>query len=82
MMKKAKPINPKKTHSTCDEFVNALSQKKRIAFEEEYKDFVLSELVLAIMAQDEISVRELAKVAGLSPTVVQAMRSGQKKTLV
>ena len=31
------------------------------------------------MAHDEISVRELAKLADVSPTVVQAMRSGAKK---
>ena len=30
------------------------------------------------MEQDEISVRKLAKLAGVSPTVVQAMRSGAK----
>jgi hypothetical protein len=79
MMKKAKPVRPKKTQSACDQFVNALSPKERLVFEEEYKDFVLSELLLAIMAQDEISVRELARMADVSPTVVQAMRSGAKK---
>ncbi len=79
MMKKTKPVRAKKTQSTYDEFVNELSPKERRAFEEEYKEFVLSELLLAIMAQDEISVRELAKMAGVSPTVVQAMRSGAKK---
>lgn len=31
------------------------------------------------MEQDEVSVRKLAKLAGVSPTVVQAMRSGTKK---
>lgn len=79
MMKKTKPVRTKKTQSTCDEFVNSLSSKEKRAFEEEHKDFVLSELLLGIMAQDEISVRELAKMAGISPTVVQAMRSGTKK---
>ena len=78
MIKKTK-LARKKAQSTYDEFVNALSPKEKRAFEEEYKEFVLSELLLAIMAQDEISVRELAKMAGVSPTVVQAMRSGTKK---
>lgn len=31
------------------------------------------------MAQDEISVRELAKMADVSPTDIQAMRSVAKK---
>jgi len=56
-----------------------LSPKEKHDFEAGYKEFVLSELLLAIMAQDEISVRELAKMADVSPTVVQAMRSGVKK---
>jgi hypothetical protein len=31
------------------------------------------------MEKDNISVRNLAKLAGVSPTIVQAMRSGTKK---
>ena len=31
------------------------------------------------MKQDNISIRKLAELAGISPTVVQAMRSGAKK---
>ncbi len=31
------------------------------------------------MVQEDVSVRRLAKKAGVSPTVVQAMRSGTKK---
>jgi len=31
------------------------------------------------MAKDEISVRKLAKVAGISPTIVQEMKSGLTK---
>jgi len=69
----------KKIKSTSDEFIESLSPKKLKAFKEGYKDFALSELILAIMEQDEISVRKLAKIAGISPTVVQAMRSGSKK---
>ncbi len=30
------------------------------------------------MSKDNISVRKLAKMAGVSPTIVQAMRSGTK----
>ena len=40
---------------------------------------LLSELILAAMEKDNISVRKLAQMAGVSPTIVQAMRSGAKK---
>ncbi|TET05761.1 XRE family transcriptional regulator [Candidatus Dependentiae bacterium] len=69
----------KKIKSTCDKFVESLSPKKRKEFFEEYQELLLSELLLAAMEQDEISVRKLAKLAGVSPTIVQAMRSGTKK---
>ena len=36
-------------------------------------------VVLAAMEEDNISVRRLAKLVGVSPTVIQSMRSGIKK---
>jgi len=69
----------KKVKSTSDKFVESLSPKQRKEFFEEYRELLLSELLLAAMEQDEISVRKLAKLAGVSPTIVQAMRSGTKK---
>lgn len=69
----------KKSKSTCDEFVDSLNPKEKKIFNEEYKELLLSELILAAMEKDDISVRKLAKLAGVSPTVVQAMRSGIKK---
>ena len=68
----------KKIKSTSQEFIESLNQKKRKKFFEEYKELLLSELLLGAMEQDDISVRKLAKLAGVSPTVVQAMRSGTK----
>lgn len=65
----------KKPKSTYEEYVESLTAPDRERFEREFKDFALSELLLAIMEQDELSVRKLAKIAGVSPTVVQAMRS-------
>ncbi len=69
----------KKAKSTVSVFVNALSAKERKKFKEEHQELLLSELLLAAMQQDNISVRKLAKMAGVSPTVIQAMRSGTKK---
>lgn len=66
----------KKIESTFDEFISDPVRKE--SFDKGYKDFVLSELITALMEDDEISVRALAKEAGLSPTVIQEMRSGKK----
>ncbi|MBA2307668.1 AsnC family protein [Candidatus Dependentiae bacterium] len=69
----------RKIKSTVDELFESLSPEERKKYDEEYKELLLSELILAAMEKDTISVRELAKKAGLSPTVVQAMRSGSRK---
>lgn len=69
----------KKIKSTSDEFIESLSPEELVSFKEGYKEFALSELILALMENDEISVRKLAKIAEVSPTVIQAMRSGVKK---
>lgn len=76
--KKTNQKKVKSTQSTFDEFVESLSPKEKKEFDEGYKDLLLSEIVLAAMVKDEVSVRELAKMAGVSPTIIQAMRSGSK----
>ncbi len=68
----------KKIKSTVDELIESLSPEERKQYDEEYREFLLSELILAAMAKDNISVRNLAKMAGVSPTIVQAMRSGSR----
>lgn len=65
--------------STVEETLAKLTPKQRKKFDEEYKEFALSEMLLSIMEQDKTSVRKLAKVAGVSPSIIQAMRSGTKK---
>lgn len=71
----------KKTESTYDEFIKSLTPQQKKEFEKEYKDLLLSELLIAIMEEDEISVRKLAKAADISPTVIQGLRSGSKKNI-
>lgn len=44
-------------------------------YEKEYNDFLLSEFMLEKMEEENISVRELAKKANVSPTVIQKLRS-------
>ena len=48
----------------------------KTAVAREHKELMLSELVLAIMAQDSKSVRDLAQELGVSKTVIQNLRSG------
>ena len=65
--------------STVDKFIASLSPREKKKFNEEYQKHLLSEIVCALMEKDNISVRKLAEMAKLSPTVIQAMKSGSKK---
>ena len=67
---------PKKPASTLDRWLEKPTFKK--SFEKEYKEFLLSELVHAIMAEDNKSVRSLAAELGISKTVIQNIRSGEQ----
>lgn len=60
--------------STFDREMKNAKFKK--IFEKSYKEFLLSELLLAMMEQSNKSVRNLAKEIGLSPTIIQSIRSG------
>ena len=65
--------------STYEQFIKTLSAKGKKEFEQGYKNLLLSELILALMEKDDVSIRKLAKMAGISSTVVQEMCSGTKK---
>jgi len=60
--------------TTFDKFINS-SPKRKAKFEKEYNEFLLSEFVLEKMEEEKISVRKLAKKAGVSPTVIQKIRT-------
>ena len=60
--------------TTFDKIINS-DPKRKEKFEKEYNQFLLSEFVLEKMEEEQISVRELAKIAGVSPTVIQKIRS-------
>ena len=69
----------KKAKSTYEEFIENKKQKK--ALDKEYRELLISELLLAAMAEDHISVRKLAAEAEVSPTVVQSLKSGKKTNI-
>jgi DNA-binding Xre family transcriptional regulator len=60
--------------TTFDKFITS-NPKRKEKFDKEYNEFLLSEFVLEKMESEQISVRTLAKKAGVSPTVIQKIRS-------
>lgn len=66
----------RKAKSTYEEFIEDAEQKALL--DKEYKELLISELLLAAMKEDHISVRKLAAAAGVSPTIIQSLRSGNK----
>ncbi len=69
----------KKAKSTYEEFIKDNHQKKHL--DKEYRDLLISELLLAVMKEDHISVRKLAAEADVSPTVIQNLKSGKKTNI-
>ncbi|HTM64233.1 MAG TPA: hypothetical protein VL360_07000 [Gammaproteobacteria bacterium] len=70
---------PKKAISTFEREMKNAKFKK--AFDKSYKEFLLSELLIAIMDEDDKSVRNLARETGISPTIIQNIRSGKQENL-
>ena len=69
----------KKIESTYEE---AIKDKKRKAnIDREYREILISEMLIAAMEQDETSVRQLAKAAGVSPTIIQELKTGKRKNI-
>lgn len=51
----------------------------REQFEKEYDEFLLSEIIKALMKSGNMTVRKLAEQVGLSPTLIQKIRSGEQE---
>ena len=60
--------------TTFDKFITSNPKRKK-KFDKEYNEFLLSEFVLEKMEEEQISVRTLAKKAGVSPTIIQKIRT-------
>ena len=76
-----KKISKKSTLTTHDEFIQSMTSLQKKEYDKGYHEFLLSELLLAIMQNDAISVRELAKAAGISPAIIQGVRSGERSNI-
>ena len=68
-----------KTKTTYEKFIEDEEQKALI--DKEYQELLISELLIAVMEQDHISVRKLAIAAGVSPTIIQGLKSGSKTNI-
>jgi DNA-binding Xre family transcriptional regulator len=66
--------------TTYDRFITSNPEQKK-KFDQEYNDFVISELILAKMAEKKLSVRTLAKKAAVSPTIVQKLKGNNAKSV-
>ena len=44
----------------------------------EYQELILSELILALIQEDQVTVRKLAQEAGVSPSLIQDLKKGKK----
>ena len=71
----------KKALTTVEKFLQALTPKQRKQFDKEHREFLISEMIIAAMECDHISVRKLAELAGISPTIIQGIRSGKRKNI-
>lgn len=71
-------MNRKKL-STFDQEMKDPAFKK--SFEEGYKEFLWSELLIDLMEEGQKTVRGLADEVGLSPTVIQKLRTGKQEDL-
>jgi transcriptional regulator with XRE-family HTH domain len=81
MKNNKKAIIKKESLSTYEKHIQSLNPKELKEYKKGYQEFILSELVIAAMQEDETSVRKLAKAAGISPTIVQEIRAGKRKNL-
>jgi DNA-binding Xre family transcriptional regulator len=50
-------------------------------FEREYHEFLISEFLIEAMEKENISVRSLAEKSGVSPSMIQKLRSGEKTNI-
>ncbi len=69
----------KKQQTTFDRILKDLKRKER--FYKGYNEFLLNEFLLEAMEENHISVRKLAEKAGVSPAVIQNIRTGKSSNV-
>ena len=69
----------KKVSSTFEKLMQNPNWKT--GFKKGYEKFPISEFLIEAMEENSISVRKLAKKAGVSPTIIQNIRSGKSSNI-
>ena len=67
------------TKSTYDLFIEDPKRKKLL--EKEYQKLTVSELLIEAMKDAQVSVRKLAEESGVSPTIIQELRTGKRTNI-
>jgi len=69
-------------HSSPTTFDRIMSDKRRkAAFDAGYQEFMISELLIEAMEKEKKTVRSLSKETGVSPAMIQNLRSGKSKNV-
>jgi DNA-binding Xre family transcriptional regulator len=75
-------VGKAKTREETSTFVRETrSPSFRAALEREEALLEVSEFIAQAMAEQELSVRELASRASVSPTIIQGIRTGKRKNI-
>lgn len=69
-------MSKKKIKGTLDRYLETMIPEERKKFDEGYRELLISEMIIAAMEKDDVSVRRLAKKAAISPSTVHGLRSG------
>ncbi len=69
----------KRTLSTFDRIMQDSERKEK--FEEGYNEFLVGEFLSEAMQENHISVRKLAERAGVSPSIIQNIKSGKSSNI-
>ncbi len=68
-----------KTKSTFDRMME--NPEWKTGFEKGYEEFLISEFMCEQMEHSDLSIRELAERAGVSPTTIQHLRTGKAENV-
>ena len=72
-LKMAPTMKNKKAISTVDEFLS--DPKRKVKFEKEYSQFLLSEFLIEEMEKNKVSVRKLSDTTGISTSIIQNVKA-------
>ena len=76
-----KTSNKKKTLTTHEKLIQSMTKEQKKQYDAEYRDLLLSEMLIAFLKNDATSVRELACAAGLSSAIIRKFHLDAKENI-